>query len=306
MLRRGLARAANKTALLSKLLTASPVSSLSRGKHQSLFTTPKDAIEVNGAPEAYPLPAGEIPMEYAAFKISPDNTIMHVAPHTPVQKKMEFTAGGEPRFFFSLTNPSDPYVIKAQVRDSWSNASNEHNRMRVGRIPCVIISPALNSKPLMIFVDPVDMQVLKEFRNINNSIYHVRVEGYGEPFRCLVRDFTEDSASGKVVHVSFMVLDSGRDYDVKIPVVLEGSVDSVAVRRGAVALQPVRHVLAKYDHALACKLGQSAPPRAVHVNVVDLNIGDTIHTYDIALPPYLRMDGRFEASHHVLCTFKKL
>ena len=307
MLRSGLARVVSKTSLKGALAALPPVTQAQRYRHRGEFLTPASATALSGVPaKEFPVEATTVPLEFAGFTLSPDLKVMHTVPHTPKQKKMSTTANGDPRFFFTMSNHNDPYVIKAEVRDSWSNESNEYNRMRVGRIPCVINSPKRNNAPMNIWVDPIEMQVLSEYRNINNAVYHVEVEGYAERFRCFVRDYTLDSASGKVIHVSFMIAESGAKCEVRIPVMIEGGADAVAVKRGALLLQPIRHLTVEYDHAMACKLGVGAPPRSVHVNVVDCAMGDTVHTHDIGLPPFLRLDDRMESYRHVLCTFKKL
>lgn len=165
------------------------------------------------------------------------------------------------------------YRIKADLR---GNEKNEALR-DAGKLPGVLYNRKENKK---VVVD------LKEFNKVFMAagIHHIiTLELEGNNVDTLVRQINLDKRKRRPEHVDFYAL-SDEPVQMWIPVKIVGTAQGV--RNGG--------VLQLVNNDIQVKVSPKAIPEFIEVNVVELNIGDSIHADQLQLPEgvKLSMNGR--------------
>lgn len=144
---------------------------------------------------------------------------------------------------------------------------------RSGRVPAVIYGD--KKEPLAISIDWHDLAHELHQPGFLSRLYDISVNG--GKHRVLPRDVQLHPVTDAPLHVDFLRIGAGAMINVAVTVIFENEEESPGLKRGGV-LNIVRR-----DIELVCPA--TAIPEALRVDLSGLDIGDSVHISDIALPP---------------------
>ena len=166
----------------------------------------------------------------------------------------------------------DQIDLKAQIRKATGKGPARVLR-REGRIPAVLYGPKTDS--MMLSIDFKEFKQIVKKTNIGSVLLNLQIQNGKTLSRpAMIKELQTDPVTGTFVHVDFYEIDMQRKINVSVPVVIRGK--SAGVEEGGL-LQIVRREI-----ELFCL--PTAIPRAIEVDVTDLEIGDAIHIEEITLP----------------------
>jgi len=142
---------------------------------------------------------------------------------------------------------------------------------RAGKLPAVLYGP--KSEPLMLTLNARELEtVLKQGRG---SLMRLNFENESQTQRTvMLKELQVHPLSRDMIHADFYEIDMNRQIRVNVPVVTRGK--SVGVEMGGL-LQTIRREL-----EVLCLPMEI--PEAIEIDVSGLDIGDSVHVEEVALP----------------------
>jgi len=141
-----------------------------------------------------------------------------------------------------------------------------------GMIPAVVYGRHLE-KPTQIAVDPIGVKKAIATSQRFNTLITLKVEG-GESRQVLLKEYQQDPVSRELLHADFIEVRENEPVKVKVPLVLVGKAEGVAV--GGILSQSRRD--------LEVWALPSAIPEKIEADVTPLKIAQALHINDIKLP----------------------
>lgn len=139
---------------------------------------------------------------------------------------------------------------------------------RSGKIPAILYG---HSGTAPITIDAHEFST--QFRNISeNTIINLQVGK--KAYDVLVKDYQEDILKGVITHIDFYEIERGKVLRTNIPVHTSGT--PLGVREGG--------ILEVLMHSIEVECLPKDIPESIDVDVSELEVGDSIHITDIALP----------------------
>ena len=158
-------------------------------------------------------------------------------------------------------------TLQADNRTELRTAASRRLR-RAGKIPAVVYG---SKEPISITLDALEFR--KQFRIISESQI-IRLTIDGTEHDVLIKDYQEDIITGVVRHIDFYEIEKGKVLRTNLAVHIEGS--AIGAREGGI----LEHQL----HSVEIECLPKDIPEALSVNVEDLEVGDSLHVSDIAVP----------------------
>jgi large subunit ribosomal protein L25 len=128
-----------------------------------------------------------------------------------------------------------------------------------------------------------NQSITVETRLISNEYFRggfmnkvVSFEIGGKPTFAIARDIQLDPVSDKILHADFVAVTEKSKVKVKVPVHFLNTDKAVGIKRGGV-LNIVRHEIDLLAPVTAI-------PKAIDIDILELNIGDSIHINNLTLP----------------------
>ncbi|MBI4408080.1 MAG: 50S ribosomal protein L25/general stress protein Ctc [Gemmatimonadetes bacterium] len=150
---------------------------------------------------------------------------------------------------------------------------------RAGRVPAVIYGHGDETRALS--VDARELEHLFGRISIESTIIDLTIEGDGAgTVKALVREVQMHPYKPEVVHVDFYQIHAGERIHVAIPIRLVGT--AAGVKAGGLMQ------LALHDVAIRCLPEQI--PDAIEHDVSALEIGDSVHVRELAVPPGVEIE----------------
>ncbi|MBN8544007.1 MAG: 50S ribosomal protein L25/general stress protein Ctc [Alphaproteobacteria bacterium] len=143
---------------------------------------------------------------------------------------------------------------------------------REGRVPVVVYGNKQDSVSLTVDANKISQEYFRG--GFMNKVVALKADG--KTFHAIPRDIALNPVSDKIEHADFMHVDEKSQVKVWVPIHFLNAEKSVGIKRGGV-LNVVRH-----DVELLCNV--NSIPKYLEVNVAELNIGDSVHISNIALP----------------------
>ena len=165
-------------------------------------------------------------------------------------------------------------TIHAEAREATGKGVARKLRA-AGRIPGVCYGQ--NKPAQSITVDPVALdKLIRGSESGMNTLIDLKVAGGGEfdGKKVLLKELQRDPVSNQALHADFIAIDMTHKLDVAVPIHVTGTPHGVTM--GGILDQVLREV------HLEC-LPDSIPAEIV-TDVSHLDIGDSIHVRDLALP----------------------
>lgn len=162
-------------------------------------------------------------------------------------------------------------VLKAAPRDETGKEFARKLRAE-GRIPAVLYGKDMESRGLSL--DYQETEYLFQRISVENTILDLEITGEEEPVRTLIREIQSLPHKPGLLHVDFLRIQKGVAVEVDIPVNLDGVPTGVREAGG---------VLEQMINEVRVKCIPSKIPEVVTIDVSGLEVGDSVHVYDIDL-----------------------
>jgi large subunit ribosomal protein L25 len=166
---------------------------------------------------------------------------------------------------------SEQLTLPAETRDRAGKGASRALR-REGRVPAVIYGE--KKEPLSIHVEQKLLNKMLSSGHFMNSI--VMVDVGGKAMRTLPKAVDFHPVSSAPIHVDFLRIGEHSKVSVNIPVRFDNEEASPGLKRGGV-LNVVQHEI-----ELVCDAAEI--PEELHIDLTGLDIGDSIHISQVALP----------------------
>ncbi|MCI0433373.1 MAG: 50S ribosomal protein L25/general stress protein Ctc [Gemmatimonadetes bacterium] len=161
--------------------------------------------------------------------------------------------------------------LAAQSRSGTGKGPNRRLRA-AGRVPAVVYGHGDQTRSVSI--DAHELERLFSRIQVENTIITLDIDGESAPVRTLVREVQSHPVRNHVIHVDFYQIHAGERITLEIPIRLVGQ--SVGVKAGGI----LQHNL----DVLEVTCLPDAIPEAIDVDITLLEVGDSIHVSDIAIP----------------------
>jgi len=176
--------------------------------------------------------------------------------------------------------------LEVQVREQTGKGAARKLRA-AGMIPAVLYGSGRPSYPITL--NPLQLhKVLHESEMGMNTLIDLKVTGHAEldGKTVLVRELQRDPVKGRFVHADLYEVDLQEKIEVSVPIHVTGK--SAGVELGGVLDQVLRE--------LEVKCLPRAIPDEFVVDVTPLEMGDSLHVSDIALPEGVELISDAELS----------
>lgn len=141
-----------------------------------------------------------------------------------------------------------------------------------GMIPAVVYGRHLEA-PAQIAVDPLGVKKAIATSQKFNTLISLKVDG-GEPRQVLLKDYQQDPVSRELLHADFIEVRDTEPVKVKVPLVLVGKAEGVAVGG----------ILSQNRRDLEVWALPGAIPEKIEADVTNLKIAMALHINDIKMP----------------------
>jgi large subunit ribosomal protein L25 len=159
--------------------------------------------------------------------------------------------------------------LDAHAREGTGKGYNRKLRAS-GRIPAVMYGHGDETRSVS--VDAHELERLFAHIHIESTVIDIAVDG--APVKALVREVQRHAVRDEVLHVDFYLIHAGERVTVEIPLRITGS--APGVRIGGLLQQSL--------DALEIRCLPDSIPDTVEVDISTLEIGDSVHVSDLALP----------------------
>ncbi len=146
----------------------------------------------------------------------------------------------------------------------------------IGRIPGVVYGRSQSAVPVSL--DPKLLRrALTRSDSGLNTLFELEVEGGGalQGTPVLVRELQRDPVRGDYLHADLLAIDLQQRIDVEVPIHVTGKARGVEF--GGILDHSLREL------EIFCL--PTAIPKEILVDVTELDVGDSLHVRDLALPP---------------------
>lgn len=159
--------------------------------------------------------------------------------------------------------------LNARAREATGKGHNRKLRSS-GRVPAVLYGHGDATRSVS--VDAHELERLFAQIHVENTIIDIAVDG--APVKALVREVQRDAVRNDVLHVDFYLIHAGERVTVEIPLRITGAAPGVRV--GGLLQQSL--------DSLEIRCLPDRIPDTIEVDISGLEIGDSVHVADLALP----------------------
>lgn len=160
--------------------------------------------------------------------------------------------------------------LTATVRDKIGKANRQ--LADDGQVPAVLYGPGRES--VAIALDRHDLELFLGHHAEGATFVELELEGEKKPIMAMIRDVQHSAVKGTVLHVDFMEVSMTKAIHADIALHLVN--DPAGVRAGG--------VLNVALHSLSVEAAPNDLPESIDVDVAALEMGDSLHARDVALP----------------------
>lgn len=179
---------------------------------------------------------------------------------------------------------NDNAVITAAPREGTGKGPARTSR-REGRVPGILYGHGEES--IALSVDARELSKLVHSVSIENTIVDLTLEGTRAPYKVLIREIQRHPTREQYLHVDFFHVAMDEKISVEVPVVLTGEPVGVKLKGGI-----LDHQMRELE--VFCLPGEI--PEKIEVDVSALDIGDSIHVRDLAVPEGIEVEADSDRS----------
>ena len=146
-----------------------------------------------------------------------------------------------------------------------------------GRLPAIFYGP--EAEPIMLSIDYPDLVKSLKGRPPENVIFDLRIDSNGssQSKKVMIKEIQRDPVNRDYLHVDFCEISMAKEIEASIPLQLVNA--AIGVTKGGM----IEHT--RRELTVVCLPKDLVD--AIEIDVSGLDIGDTLHVGDIALPPGL-------------------
>ena len=173
--------------------------------------------------------------------------------------------------------------LKATARPKSGKGAARAER-RAGRVPAVIYGD--NQPPLPISVDDRELRQRIFAGHFLTTLFNIELDG--KKHRVIPRDYHLDPVKDFPLHVDFLRLGEGATIRVSVPLHVKGAEASPGVKRGG--------TINIVTHTIDLEASVENIPQFIEVDVSALEINNSVHLSDVALPTGTKSISRGDAT----------
>jgi len=143
---------------------------------------------------------------------------------------------------------------------------------RQGLIPAVVYGNNQDPQAVAIQLRPIENALNKP--GFYTKLFDLKIDG--KSVRTIARDIQFHPVTDRILHVDFQRVDPNSTIRVDVPLVLVGHTESPGLKNGG--------VLNLLLHSIALECSIDNIPANLEVSLAGVEIGDSLHIEDIALP----------------------
>jgi large subunit ribosomal protein L25 len=149
---------------------------------------------------------------------------------------------------------------------------------RTGRLPAIFYGPEAES--IMLSIDYLELVKSLKGRPPENVIFDLRIDSNGrsQSKKVMIKELQRDPVTRDYLHIDFCEISMAKEIEASIPIQLVNT--PIGVTKGGL----VEHI--RRELSVVCLPTDLVD--AIEVDVSGLDIGETLHIGDIALPSGLR------------------
>jgi large subunit ribosomal protein L25 len=164
------------------------------------------------------------------------------------------------------------FQLNLEVRDSAGKGVARKLRAS-GRIPGICYGAGTATVPVTLDPTPLEKALRASAAGLN-TLFDVRGGGAFDGKSVLVKELQRDPVKGSLLHADFYAVDLTKEIEVEVPLHLTGT--AIGLMSGGIVDHQLR------DIKIKCL--PTAIPEAFTLDVTALNVGDSLHVRDIAMP----------------------
>ncbi len=177
------------------------------------------------------------------------------------------------------------FEVVAELRKETGTGPSRRYR-RQGKIPAVLYGADKEPTPLLLDANTIGKQLAHEA--FFSHILNVKVDG--EDTQAVLRSLQRDPASSKVTHVDFFRVSATEEIQMNVPLHFINEDKCPGKKAGGI----VSHLMV--DVEISCL--PKDLPEYIDVDIVNLDIGDSLHLSEIKLPPGVTLATAIEDAAH--------
>ena len=177
------------------------------------------------------------------------------------------------------------FEVVAELRQKTGTGPSRRYR-RQGKIPAVLYGADKEPTPLLLDANAIGKQLAHEA--FFSHILNVKVDG--EDTQAVLRSLQRDPASSKVTHVDFFRVSATEEIQMNVPLHFVNEDKCPGKKAGGI----VSHLMV--DVEISCL--PKDLPEYIEVDIVSLDIGDSLHLSEIKLPPGVTLATAIEDAAH--------
>lgn len=162
--------------------------------------------------------------------------------------------------------------LNAEKREGVRKGANRKLRAS-GRVPAILYGK--DTEPALLSVDARETERLFQQISVENTIIELKVKGDRTKVQALVREVQVEALRPDLIHIDFYKIQKGVRLEVDIPVELSGIPNGVRNDGG---------VLEQLFHEIPVRCLPDQIPESIEIDVTDLDLQDSLHVSDLAIP----------------------
>ena len=170
----------------------------------------------------------------------------------------------------------DTIQLDGKARNKTGKGASRKLRS-TGRLPAIFYGP--EAEPIMLSIDYPDLVKSLKGRPPENVIFDLRIDSNGrsQSKKVMIKEIQRDPVNRDYLHVDFCEISMAKEIEASIPLQLVNA--AIGVTKGGM----IEHT--RRELTVVCLPKDLVD--AIEIDVSGLDIGDTLHVGDIALPPGL-------------------
>ncbi len=162
-------------------------------------------------------------------------------------------------------------TLECQTRPA---GSKPNALRRSGLIPAVLYGHS-GSESVALTVPAKTAEILVRDASLNNTLVEINVPELPWRGKALLREIQTHPWKGNLHHLSFFSVGSQESLDVDVPIHTLGEAPGVKTGGGSLDIELTE---------LHVRCAPNAIPEVIEIDISNMNVGDSIHVHELALP----------------------
>ena len=165
------------------------------------------------------------------------------------------------------------YELKAEIRSDQGKAASRRLRRQAGCVPAILYGAGKETQSLSISHN--DLHKACENEGFFSHIITIHTDGKAE--EVILKDLQRHPAKDRIMHADFLRIQMDQEITVEVPLHFINEENCIGVRQGG---GNISHNMTSLE--ITCLPGDL--PEYIEVDVLDVELGSSIHISDLTLP----------------------